>query len=262
MPTFSDGPASPAFAPVALPGNVTFRKLPDAALSPALREALPNAPRGEGVAFGLPFRLGRPVLLTDRPVTVKLGELRAQWLVFMHTSDLRHGDPDVTDDPHNRGQGRLGEVAARYVVIYADGTEVVTPIRRRYEVGMFGRGWGENCFAAVAHRKPIPVPANHEHPTRSWGQSQTRVDTRDGGPWVNWLWAWENPTPNQAIAALRFEPVSGRVLVFGLSAGKASANPLRWEARRKAVLTLDPDSPLVFVPDDNGLLPHLQLDLG
>ena len=262
MSTFCDGPASPAFAPVVLRGNIVFSKLKEAPLSRTLLEALPHAPRGAGVAFGLPFQVGRPVLLADKPVTVKLRELKAQWLVFMHTSDLRQGDPDVANDPHNRGQGRLGEVAARYVIIYADGSEVSAPIRRRHETGAFNRGWGENCFEAVAHRKPVPVAANHECPTHGWGQSQTRVDTRDGGPWVNWLWAWENPDPARVMAALRFEPVSGRVLVFGLSAGDASENPLRWQSRQKAVLTLDADTPLVSVPDANGLLPQVQLDLG
>ncbi len=262
MPATIDGPASSAFAPVALRGNRSFAQLAEAGLSPEMTGVLAQAPEGDCVCWGLPFRVRRPVVLADKPVTVKLGNLQAPWLVFMHTSDLRQGDADVAADPMNRGVGRLAEVAANYVIVYADGTEVSLPIRRRHQIGSLHRHWGENCFEAVAHRKIIPVPANHERPTAGWGHSQTRVATRDSGVWINWLWAWENPHPRKAIAAIRFEPVSGRVLVSAVTAGKASQHPLRWQTRQKAVLTLPRGEVLQAVPDANGLLPQIQLDMG
>lgn len=260
MPNSVDGPASSAFTAVALRGNVSFGKL--AGVSPMMAEAAPHAPEGECVCWGLPFAVRRPVLVSDKPVTVKLNGPKAPWLVFLHTSDARHLDADVAQDGLNRGAGRLAEVAANYVIIYADGSEISLPIRRRHQLAMFQRHWGENCFEAVAHRKIAPVPANHERPTTQWGWSQTRADTRDHGWWVNWLWAWENPHPRKEIVAIRFEPVHGRVLVSGLSAGKASQHPLRWQSREKAVLTLPKGEALAAVPDDNGLLPQIQLDMG
>ena len=120
---------------------------------------------------------------------------------------------------------------------------------------MVQRWWGENCLRAVAHRKPATFAANHERPTPGWGFSQFRNDARDSGAWVNWLWAWENPHPTKTIAAIRFEPVSGRVIVSGLCAGKASENPLRWRTRQKAVLTLPRGEAPETVVSESGLGP-------
>jgi len=262
MPTTLDGPATSAFTPLSFRGNLSLAQLAEAGCSEQMSANAAHAPTGACVAWGIPFEVKRPLLIQDKPVTVKLGDVKAPWLVFMHTSDLRHFDADAVDDPRRRGEGRLSEHAANYVVVYADGSEQSVPILRRRQLGMFQRRWGENCFEAVAHLKHRPVPANHEQPTPGWGHSQTRASTRDGGPWVNWLWAWENPHPRKLIAAIRFEPVSGRVLISGVSAGAASEHPLRWRSRRKAVLTLPKGEPLSPALDDNGLLAQVQLDMG
>ena len=74
-----------------------------------------------------------------------------------------------------RGAGQLGEHAADYVICYQDGTEERVPIRRRYEIGAFQRGWGENCFLAVAAHKSQPTRAHHEQMSPDWGRSQTRA---------------------------------------------------------------------------------------
>jgi hypothetical protein len=89
-----------------------------------------------------------------------------------------------------------------------------------------------------------------------------RVTSGDDNPWVNWIWAWENPYPDKTIAGIRFEAVSGPVLVFGLAAGNVVHHPLRWQSRRKALLCL-PEG-VTFQPnlDDAGLLGQVQLDLG
>ena len=99
---------------------------------------------------------------------------------------------------------------------------------------------GENCFQAVAHRKPRPVaPLRDPSPTPGrWGNRETMATSSDSGSWVNWLWAWQNPHPGKRIAAIRFEPKAGIVIVSAVSAGDATAHPLRWETRRKAILQL------------------------
>ena len=81
--------------------------------------------------------------------------LNAGWLVFMHTSDgVQMDDMKMTVADAGRGgfrgEGRLNEHAANYVVIYEDGSEERAPVRRRHQVGMYQRHWGENCFEAVA----------------------------------------------------------------------------------------------------------------
>ena len=153
-----DGPASSNFSPVALKGNMAFEELSKAGLSGAMTTALAEAPRGPAVAWGIPFRIDRPILLKDAPVTEPAPALKAEWVVFLHTTDVK----PLERDQHGfispmRGEGHLGEHIADYWMVYADGTEVNSEIRRRHHVGTFRRIWGENCFQAVAHRKPHPV---------------------------------------------------------------------------------------------------------
>jgi len=268
MPNVQDGPSSPLFAPLpfgTLPpqGSVALPRLAGAGISDEMSAALEHAPGGDCVAWGIPFEIGDVVALTDQVVSVEFSPTVAQWLVFMHTSDLRPVEPG----PGGfilpmRGQGQLAEHAADYVILYADGAEERVTIRRRHQLGAFQRRWGENCFDAVAHCKPHPVRASHEQLIAGWGQSQTRVAAADSGPWVNWLWAWENPHPDKAVAGMRFEPVSGIIIVSAISAGDASSLPLRWRTRRKALLALPQGETFRPELDEQGLLRQIQLDMG
>jgi len=264
MPRTVDGPSTLRFAPVSLRGNVKLSDLQTSrAVSKEMRKAARHAPSGGSVGWGIPFRIGRVALLKREPVSVKLAPTRAEWLLFMHTSDGRPQRRDEGGFPLGKtGLGRLGEHAATYVVVYADGAEERIPIRRRHELGSFQSLWGENCFEAVAHRKPRPVHAHHEQVCDDWGGSQTRANAGDGGPWVNWLFAWKNPHPRKEIVSLRLEPVSGVVLLSGVAAGKSSAHPLRWQQRQKAVLRLPGGRHFDPYMDEAGLLQQVQLDMG
>ncbi len=263
MPSIHDGPSSPRFVPLPFKGNVAFAGLPGAGISEEMAAALEHAPAGSCVAWGIPFEINEVALIKDQAVCVEFNPTAAQWLVFMHTSDLRPAEsgPGGFISPM-RGQGQLAEHAADYVILYADGMAERVAIRRRYQIGAFQRRWGENCFEAVAHCKPHPVRAHHEQTAGGWGWSQTRVNVADSGPWVNWLWAWQNPHPDKAIVGVRFEPKSGVVVVSAISAGNASSLPLRWRTRRKVILTLPPDEPFRPELNERGLLPQVQLDLG
>jgi len=270
MLAYQDGPASTSFAPVRLTGNVQLAELAQVeGLSEAMAAVSDQAPGGACVCWGIPFQVSDTVVaLTTKPVSVGLAPTSARWWVFLHTSDLRSMEPGPGGfTSPMRGQGQLGEHAADYVVVYADGGEERLKVRRRHQLGAFQRRWGENCFEAVPHRKPHPVQALHEctgeiESPADWGRTQTRADCADGGTWVSWLWAWENPRPDVAVVGIRFEPVSGTVLISALSAGDASELPLRWLPRRKAVLTLPPGVTLVSVLDEHGLLEQVQLDMG
>jgi hypothetical protein len=254
-----------------LKGNVAFSQLARVGMSEEMSAALEHAPSGDCVAWGIPFEIGDVVVVKDDDVSVELNPTQAQWLVFMHTSDLRPLAPGPGGfvSPM-RGRGQLAEHAADYAMLYADGTEERASIRRRHQLGVFQRGWGENCFEAVVHHKPRPIRAAHEQLGPEWGRTQTRGTAGDRGPWVNWLWAWQNPHPDKAIVGLRFEPVSGLVIVSAISAGDASSlsfgelrtTPLRWQSRRKACLKLPPAEAFLPDLDDHGLLQQVQLDLG
>jgi len=262
MVTSVDGPHTSRFTPLRLNGNAELTDLSEFGVSPEMVAALDRAPRGNCVGWGVPFDVGRVVALADAPVHVDL-TVSAQWLVFMHTLDLHRMEPGPGGliSPM-RGQGQLNEHAADYVVLYEDGTTERLAIRRRHQLGAFQRRWGENCFQAVAHKKPQPVRASHEQTNAMWGQSQTRVSAADSGEWVNWLWAWKNPRPEVAILGIRFEPVSGFVVISAVSAGSASEQPLRWRPRSKAVLAFPPDVEPSYELDKQGRLAQVQLDMG
>ena len=258
-----DGPSTSLFSPLSFSGDVSVAELASAGISEEMSSALEHAPGGACVAWGIPFEIGDAVLISDKPVSVEISPTTARWFVFMHTSDLRpiEAGPDGFISPM-RGQGRLGEHSADYVVLYADGTEERLSIRRRHQIGAFSRRWGENCFESVVHNKVHPLRASHEQLSPDWGRTQTRVDPADGGPWVNWLWAWENPQPKAPVTGFRLEPVSGVIVLWAIAAGEASSLPLRWLSRRKALLTLPAGQTFEPELDQQGLLQQIQLDMG
>lgn len=266
MNNFQDAPRSPLFSSLKLGGNATFARLAELGFSDRMIAALTHAPRGNCIGWGIPFDVDAPVVISDQPVSVEIGPIQTRWLVFMHTSDLR---PLAKDSrgiiSPMRGEGLLAEHAADYVIRYTDGAEISAPILRRRQVGMFQRCWGENCFEAVPHRKPFPKRAAHEQLIKDWGYSQKRVELPDGSygeEWVNWLWAWKNPHPEKEISAIRFEPVSGGLIIFGLAAGNTEAHPLRWRTRLKARLSLDPAESFEPRLNEFGELKQIRLDLG
>jgi len=263
MPGIADGPSTSLFAPLKLSIKKGLRKVPAEALSEEMAAVAARAPSGSCVSWGIPFEIGRMALLKEEAVSVAFEPVKAAWLVFLHTSDARPQENDEHGFPTGKsGVGRLGEHAADYVILYADGTEERVSIRRRHQIGAFERRWGENCFEAVAHRKPRPVRPHHEQTIEGWGYSQTRATAADWDHWVNWLWAWPNPQPRKAIVGVRLEPVSGTVVLSGISAGKVSSHPLRWETRRKAVVRLPKGESLDPTLDGSGLLSQIRLDMG
>jgi hypothetical protein len=242
---------------------VALSRLAVAGVSSEMAAAVDHAPGGACVSWGIPFTVGDVAAIRHEPFSIDLPPTIAQWLIFMHTSDRRPQAPAPSGfiSPM-RGEGQLGEHAADYVVLYQDGSEHRLAIRRRFQIGTFQRRWGESCLEAVAHRKPRTQRFAHEQLAKDWGNLLTRVDVADGGPWVNWLWAWQNPYPEKTIVGLRLEPVSGIVVLSAISAGAATDQPLRWRTRRKACLTLA--EPETFLPDldEHGLLRQVQLDMG
>jgi len=263
MPSVWDGPSSDLFTPLPFRGNVALSQVAGMGISAGMAAALEHAPSGACVCWGIPFEVGKVAAIQHEPLSVDLHPTVAQWLVFMHTSDRRQvaSTPDGFISPM-RGEGQLGEHAADYIILYQDGTRHRISIRRRYQLGAYQRRWGENCFEAVAHRKPRPQRAAHEQLAPNWGNTLTRVNAADGGPWVNWLWAWQNPHPEKAIVGIRLEPVSGIVILSAIAAGRASDQPLRWRTRRKACLTLPEGETFRPDLDERGLLQQIQLDLG
>ena len=96
-----------------------------------------------------------------------------------------------------------------------------------------------------------------------WGTTQTRVEMNDRGTWINWLWAWENKHPEKPIKALRIDPLTTiPFIIFGISVGDVSSNPLRWESRQKAIISLRGEILLNPKLNENNILSYIKLDLG
>jgi hypothetical protein len=266
LPIYHDGPASSLFDPLDFSGNLERSGINSTLVSETMAEAIKSAPSGKAVAWGIPFRIPEQVVvLKKEPCKISFSPHTGNWIIFLHTSD--HGNliknPDGFYEKPFRGNGLLNEDAASYVVIYEDGREVSLPVRQRYHVGMFQQGWGENCIESVAHHKPMPISLEGEITNETWGWVQTRVSTEDRGNWINWIWAWENPNPEKKITGFRFEPSGNTPLILSaITFGKVRSNPLRWNKRQKAVLSLPKGSVFNPVPDKNGQLTGIRLDLG
>ena len=236
-----DGPASPLARPLNIRGAHRLDALRRAGLEPKAAEtAAKHAPRGRCVAWGIPLAIGSVhVLRAGSEVRVPLANVRARWFICCHTSPDKPDDAPQLAPDGNRGQGRLGEHLADYTLLYADGSRVTQPIRRRYEINHLSPAWGENCFAAVADHKPQPIgrqPDSANGPR--WGNRQFMVQTMDRRPWTNWLFAWENPHPDTPVSALLLRGVQGTIVFSALSASDVATTPLRWERRRKACVQL------------------------
>ncbi|MDA0989622.1 MAG: hypothetical protein O3A51_02580, partial [Verrucomicrobia bacterium] len=262
-----DGPASQNFAPVRLRGGRPLRSLAGSGVSDWMAECASHALLGAGVAWGIPFHVGRVFVVHGEPQTIPVNGLKAPWIIVRHTSDLQD-QPRNADGfyPATTGPGRLNEHAADYVFVYADGSEVRWPIRCRYEVGDFQRIWGENNLASVAAHKPMPITPVQERRRPhlgAWGRSQQRVHSGDDSShWVDWLCAWENPHPRKIITAIRLEPRKGALVLSAITGGKASAHPLRWARRQKALLRMPRGVAFDPTLDAEGCLSRLQIDMG
>jgi hypothetical protein len=262
-----DGPPSPLFNPVKIMGgNKSLSELTEPDVSGEMINTIHSAPEGQSTSWGIPFDIGPEILwLKSEDVAIQVSPFSGRWLVFLHTSDhmpLQKDSGGFFRKPFN-GIGHLNDHIANYIVIYEDGSELNIPIRQRYHIGMFQQIWGENCIESVAHHKPRPVAFHHKQTSAGWGWTQTRVTAADRGDWINWLWAWENPYPDKKIKAFRFEPLNKTsVILSAISSGNVRSNPLRWETRKKALLTLPLNVEYDPLLDEHGLLSQVTIDLG
>ncbi len=174
-PQLYDGPQSPLFEIIPFEGNTSFSSLTES-VSERMASAAGQAPVGPGTAWGIPFQIpDSPVLIKDESFTLQITPVRANYLVFLHTSDfseLREENGEFKKP--FKGTGQLNEEVADYIIVYADGTEEVSTITERHHIGMCQQHWGENSIQSVAHHKPRPLRAHHEQTTPGWGTSQTR----------------------------------------------------------------------------------------
>ncbi len=270
MPAVIDGPASPHFSPLSIEGNLTVADLKTLDIPDGMKNSAEFCPSGSCVCWGIPFQLGDPTWIDTQPISISLDNVKAPWLVVMHTV-TNHASLVPTSSgimPAYRGWGQLGDHIADYIFLYADNSEERIKIKKRHQIGVFGIP--EPCTEAVSHFKPAPLPGGRGEGkgfgNESWGWLQVQSVPNDQImphlPWLNSLWAWKNPQPDKEIVGLRIEPTSGRILVFGLTAARTSATPIQWESRRKVLLTLPAGESFDPIHEIGGRLKQIELDMG
>jgi hypothetical protein len=191
-------------------------------------------PRGPQAFWGIPFALGpadlkRKGLIVlqpgGKPVRVRLDGAATHVCVLHFCNDLPEYDANAAG----------GEHLADYSLIYADGSEHVQPIRRRFEINPFRGGWGFSAFAAQPAGMPRPSP--DDPASWSWGHEQTGV--HHPGPHGLWVYALENPHPRKRLGALELRPVAaGPVAVLAVTLYSGPGHPLRHVPRRAYRLIL------------------------
>jgi hypothetical protein len=233
---------------------------------------------------GIPFALGTQgqpnVVLLDREaasVRIELEPLRATYLVFLHcVEDLTMAVPSgfgalgPVSVSGGAGANELGGLVSEYTLVYEDGTEAVTPIRRRFAIQQRHINWGASPFEAIPARGPLVFTTATEDRYLSrvaavdYGRSQTRHDSmRDSGENL-WLYALPNPEPGKAIQAFILRGCAERSVVYGITATSVADHPLRPGVRRKLRLTLPAGAALNALGEleADGYSPAIGIDLG
>lgn len=222
------------FKPIDLSGHFNAAPKPGktSPWHPSMADRYQVIPRGDQSFWGIPFHLG-PESLTKkgylligarrRAVTV-LAKGRATHVCIIHFCN-------AADDRDNAAGG---EHLADYVLHYADGSEHVQPIRRRFEVNRFAWSWGGKAFGAA----PLGMYEVTTPETRmGWGHLQTGVT--GGHPFGAWVYALENPHPRKRLAAITLRPVGGEPIgILGVTLYDGPGHPLRHVPRRAYRLVL------------------------
>ncbi len=196
--------------------------------SPPMERVSADLPRGSQQFWGIPFRLG-PTDLTRKGLVVLVEGLDPVRLAVKsaatHVCFLHFCNPSA--DPREDSAG--GQTLAEYVLHYADDEEYCVPIRMRFEVSPFIASYGMSPFAAVPAAMPEKATAETQP---QWGALQTGVVSH-GRRIATWVYALENPRPEQPIASLELRGVSQQpVAVLGITLYNGPGHPLRHLPRK------------------------------
>jgi hypothetical protein len=199
---------------------------------------LPNPPPiGTQTFHGLPFKVGGAEPNPTRCFVGFCGEegtrenvktpigATAKHIIFAHAlleSKVLEGE-------------NIGRVIARYVFRFDGGQVIRVPIRERFEVGVVRPGFRQLPFLALPDQKDYLMP-RHEGQWDSVGWRQT--EARQGTVRAYYLWAWENPHPDQPIESVTIEPVDRKFIVAAITLGHADEWPFYRTGRREVKITL------------------------
>jgi hypothetical protein len=131
--------------------------------------------------------------------------------------------------------GPVGAPIADYVFTYQGGDEVRVTIRDRFEITEIPTAWGQLPFRAVPDQSDS-LPARYEGRFDESGERQTEVNQATARGY--YLWAWQNPRPEQPLAALTVIPTGPRFLIAGVTLGHADEYPFVRSGARPLKMTI------------------------
>ena len=193
---------------------------------------------GRQIFRGLPFLVGaadggdgkRFIALDgdSNSVTIPIGQT-ARRIIFAHRlleSDLEEG-------------GMVGKLVAEYVVRHSGAEEVRVPIRERFEISAVME-FIARPFRAVSDQKDYLHPRYEGR----WDEAGDRqMEAGLGAPMGYYLWAWENPQPDQPVESIEIVPRGARFIVAAVTLGHRDEHPFARQGRREARVALtDPET--------------------
>ena len=244
---------------------------------PAFSTGLAYLPAGHQILQGVPFALGpaegtcwlvfsQADSTVDIPLTGRAGYVMLAHFCFPPLK-WDAGLPADNGLVFGLGLGlgfaaHPGEVMARYTLIYQDGSEIHTNIRRRFEIGDVVRVWGEESFACLRHAEARPVTFDEPNPPHKWGWYQQALKIeRTPGDLQYWIYALPNPAPEKELTCLRIESTGmGGLAIAGLTLYHGKVNPLQ----RRPLETLRVSLPESADPGSMSLQngANISLDMG
>ncbi len=203
--------------------------------------AAARLPGGRQVFWGIPFsagaaKAGEPGLVvagdrgSTKAVVLPLTGT-ASHIVLAHFCDSR-ARTSVAGQTRDYAMPVVtapGEHLADYVLVFVDGSEHRTAVRRRFEVNQ-ALSRSQSGFVCRPHQGLTPVPFRGPYPEDMWGRYQTGVSIGPAGPPAaprddlgartqpapSWsIYALPNPHPSKRITALRIEPTGAAAIGIG-----------------------------------------------
>ena len=172
-------------------------------------------------ARGIPFLLGSQLIVLPAPaegeeagksITVPVDK-QAHYICIAHCCAMRPGDGM---DPS------IGDEVARYVLVYADGSQHLVSMRRRFEICPLRNPLGR-AFVAETMGSSRPLRGDEQG---GWGGRQTGVGG-DGLPGI-WIYALPNPDPEKKLDNIKLECLTrDGVAIFGITLAHFPDHPLR-----------------------------------
>ena len=200
----------------------------------------PENPLGEQIFRGLPFQIGTvtspkssscliSLNSSDSSIDIKVSK-EAHHVIFAHRLL-------ETNIPEN---GPIGIHVADYIFRFADGDEIVVPIRERFEIAA-GQTFG-------------PIPAVPGEPFLAVPDQGPRLAPRYEGNWASmgsrqmesigesmkyfYLWSWRNPNPDRVIDMVSIVPRGPQFFVAAITLGHLDEYPFARQRRREVRLLL------------------------